>query len=92
MKKKICEICTDNASSALAGLIVIILTILGIIGLFVLVSFIGAWLWNITLPYIFGLPVVEWWHIGALIILLWIILPVGKGTKEGIIKFRRKKK
>ena len=56
-------------------IIIIILVILGIVGLFVLFSFIGAWLWNITLPYILGLPKVEWWHILALIILLWILLP-----------------
>ena len=59
----------------------IILIILLIIGLLVGVSFVGAWLWNITLPYIFGLPTVEWWHILALMILLWIILP-SKGSND----------
>lgn len=53
----------------------IIIIILLLIGFFVGISFVGAWLWNITLPYIFGLPTVEWWHILALIFLLWIILP-----------------
>jgi len=56
-------------------LLIFILIILGIFGLFVLVSFIGAFLWNITLPYIFGLPKVEWWHILALMILIWILWP-----------------
>jgi hypothetical protein len=55
--------------------VIILIIILSIIGFFVLCSWIGAWLWNITLPYIFGLPKVEWWHILALIILLWILLP-----------------
>ena len=56
-------------------MLVIVLIILGIIGFFVFISFIGAWLWNITIPYIFGLPPVDWYHILALIILLWIIWP-----------------
>ena len=64
-------------------IIIVILLILGIFGLFVLVSFIGAWLWNITLPYLFGLPNVEWWHILALIILLWILLPSRSLIKIG---------
>ena len=46
-----------------------------IVGFFALIGFIGAWLWNITLPYLFGLPTVEWWHILALCFLLWILIP-----------------
>lgn len=53
----------------------IILAISIVVGVILLVSWIGAWLWNITLPYIFGLPTVEWWHILALMILLWVIIP-----------------
>ena len=56
-------------------IIILMLLILGIFGFVVLVSFVGAWLWNITLPYIFGLPEVQWFHILALLILLWILLP-----------------
>ena len=56
-------------------MLAIILTILAVIGLVVGCSFVGAWLWNITMPYIFGLPTVEWWHILAIMILLWILLP-----------------
>ena len=55
----------------------VILIILGIIGLVILLSvgfaFLGAWLWNITLVPLFNFPWVEWWHILALEILIWII-------------------
>jgi len=60
----------------------IILILLFIIGFVFGCSIIGAWLWNITLPFIFGLPQVEWWHILALIVLLWIIYP-GTSIKIG---------
>ena len=65
-------------------IIILILLILGIFGFLVLCSWIGAWLWNITLPYIFGLPKVEWWHILAIMVLLWIIFPshIVKVSKE----------
>ena len=66
-------------------IIIIMAVFLGIGGLCLLASFIGAWLWNITLPYIFGLPEVAWWHILALMILLWILLPghiIKIGNKE----------
>lgn len=64
-------------------IIIVILLILGILGIMVLCSWVGAWLWNITLPYLFGLPHVEWWHILALIILLWILIPHGHIIKIG---------
>jgi len=60
----------------------IMIIILLVMGFLVGVSFVGAWLWNITLPYIFGLPTVEWWHILALMILLWIIIPTGSSKGD----------
>ena len=58
------------------GFVLIAMGIIGLILLFFVgISFLGAWLWNITMPYIFHLPHVEWWHILALIVLLWILLP-----------------
>jgi len=60
---------------------VIILVILLVIGFLVGVSFVGAWLWIITI-LIFGLPTVEWWHILALMILLWIIIPTRSGRGD----------
>ena len=60
----------------------IIIIILLVMGFLVGVSFVGAWLWNITLPYIFGLPTVEWWHILELMILLWIIIPTRSGRGD----------
>ena len=56
-------------------MIVIILLVLLVLGIVIGASFLGSWLWNITMPYIFGLPTVEWWHILALMILLWILIP-----------------
>jgi len=67
----------------IGGIIVIALIFLGIFGFFFIVSWIGAWLWNITLPYIFGLPEVAWWHILGLMILLWILWPGGSIIKIG---------
>jgi len=58
------------------GFILILLGLIGLALLFVIgFAFLGAWLWNITLVPLFGFPIVSWWHILALEILLWILLP-----------------
>ena len=62
-------------------MLMLVIVILLLLGFFVGIPLIGSWLWNITMPYIFGLPQVEWWHILSLIILLWIILPTGNIVK-----------
>ena len=56
-------------------MLALIILITLVAGFFVLLSFIGAFLWNISIVYMFNLPTVEWYHILALIILLYILLP-----------------
>ncbi len=50
---------------AIIGIIILIA-----VGLAVGFSFLLAFLWNLVMPYLFGLPIVEWWH---MLILAFII-------------------
>jgi hypothetical protein len=64
----------------------ILLIILGLIGLYLLFligfAFLGAWLWNLILIPLFHFPMIEWWQILGLEILLWILLPGHSVVKE----------
>jgi len=53
--------------------VILIVCILGVAGVVFAISWAAAWLWNITLPYLFGLPYVEWWHMLALVILIGLL-------------------
>ena len=56
------------------------LIVLGAIGIMLFVSWLAACIWNIIMPYLFGLPIVEWWHMLLLGILISILFG-RKGVK-----------
>ena len=57
-------------SKFLAALGAIILVVVGFVGLVFISSFVTRWAWNEAMPYLFSLPVINYWQALALNVLV----------------------
>jgi len=58
--------------------IIVTIIIVGLVGL--LVAFVIVWLWNMSMPALFNLPIITYWQAWALYLLVMIFASLFKPT------------
>ena len=62
---------------AVVGLLAVLLIFVIVVLLLPLQAWILVWAWNFIMPTLFQLPVINFWHAIALIVLRYIFIPSG---------------